>query len=101
MLEQGEWKGRMISSEVWPDKCLFILAAGLVLLLCNCTNQKIKSLESENSQLIKQVDSLNILLEETRGLKKVAEQHADKADLDALRLQLKLDSCKRLDQKNK
>ncbi len=82
-------------------KCLFILAAGLVLLLCNCTNQNIKSLESENSQLIKQVDSLNTLLEETRGLMKVIEEHADKADLEALYLQLKLDSCRRLIQNNK
>jgi hypothetical protein len=81
-------------------KYLFMLATGLVLLFSNCTNQRIKSLESENSQLKEQIDSLNILLEETRGLMKVLEERADKADLDALYNQLKLDSCKRSIQKD-
>lgn len=82
-------------------KGLLILAAGLLLLLCNCSNQKIKSLESENSQLIEKIDSLTIRLHEASELRKLAEKRADSTDIRFLRLQIELDKCQQSNQNNK
>jgi hypothetical protein len=39
-----------------------MIGVGMMILLCSCNNQKYKSLESENKQLIQRIDSLNIIV---------------------------------------
>jgi hypothetical protein len=49
-------------------KSLIILTLSITVLLSGCAVQKYKSLESKNKQLLHQIDSLNILLENERRI---------------------------------